>query len=181
MKPLNFEPFPKLITDRLVLREMKTSDKWAIFEYRADPDNFPYIDMPVYESVEEVSQYLVNMKDGVTNNKWIAWAICIKETDEIIGTISLWNFDLKSEKGEAGFGLFPGFRHNGYMEESLQAVMEYGFRALSMKTIEAYIGEHNTPAIQVVKKLDYEEINSIEEKSLNGNMVTMKVFEKRKS
>ena len=75
MNDLNFNPFPTLRTESLVMRQLKKSDDRLIFEYQYDKENFKYVDMSIYTSIEDAQNYIVKMKTGVDNSKWIIWAI----------------------------------------------------------------------------------------------------------
>ncbi len=60
----NFTPFPILETDRLILRQLETVDKEAIFDYQSNKENFVHVEMPVYKNVSEAEAYIEK------NEKW---------------------------------------------------------------------------------------------------------------
>ena len=53
------------------------------------------------------------MNTSVDADKWIIWAIADINSDIILGSISIWNFNTESKKAELGFGLFPGNKGKG--------------------------------------------------------------------
>jgi len=177
VKELNFSPFPTLTTDRLTLRQLEMSDDQRIFEYQSNKENFKFVDMPIYIKIEEAQNYITKMNAGVTRNQWIIWAIADKNTNSILGTISIWNISTEHSKAELGFGLFPGSSGKGIMSEALNKVVEYGFNNLELKTIEAYTNAINNKSIALLKRNKFTEINSfIETETSDGAPMEMVIY-----
>ncbi|WP_432665864.1 GNAT family N-acetyltransferase [Wukongibacter baidiensis] len=152
MNPLSFNPFPILTTHRLTLRQLRSNDDELIFNYQNDKSNFEHVDMPIYKHITEAQKYIVRMNKGVAENKWIIWAIADKETDNILGTISIWNISIVDERGELGYGLFPGSTGKGLMTEALRKVVNYGFDTMGLKRIEAYTNETNIKSRSLLER-----------------------------
>ena len=75
MKNLNFNPFPILRTERLLLRQLEVKDAPLYFNYQSSKQNFLHVDMPVYTDISQALTFIKEKKDGVQQNKWILWAI----------------------------------------------------------------------------------------------------------
>lgn len=153
MDKLNFNPFPTLRTDRLLLRQLEMNDDKLIFEYRSNKENFKFVDMPVYTSIEDAQNYITKMNTGVEKNKRIIWAIADLRTNAILGTISIWNISNKQSKAELGYELFPGNLGKDIMSEALKKIVEYGFNNMGLKTIEAYTNAMNKKSIALLEKI----------------------------
>jgi len=169
-----FKPFPVLITERLILKELQTFHIDALYGYHSNAENFKFVQMNVHLSREETKAYIQKMNDGVKQNKWIIWAICLRETDEIIGTISIWNLNEERNSGELGYGIFPDFRRNGFMREALDAVVSHAFDNLSLELVEAYTGEDNIPSIQFLESTAFQYVETIIDDYSNGER--MKIY-----
>lgn len=179
MLNLNFNPFPTLETDRLILRKLKMSDAKPMFRYRSNKENFKFVDMPIYTSIEEAKNNISKKNKGVENNKWIIWAITDKDTDKILGTISIWNISKEKLKGELGYGLFPGNLGKGIMSEALRKVVEYGFNNIGFKTIEAYTGALNERSIKLLERNNFSKVfNFIETETFNDNPFEMVIYKR---
>lgn len=152
MNRLNFNPFPTLTTDRLTLRQLRCDDNKEIFNYQKDKNNFEHVDMPIYKRIEEAQDYIVRMNRGIAKNRWIIWAIADKATDNILGTISIWNISIVDERGELGYGLFPVNIGKGLMTEALKRVVTYGFDTMGLKRIEAYTNETNIKSRSLLER-----------------------------
>jgi len=181
-----FSPFPVLESERLLLRKLKPEDEAGIFDYQSNKENFPYVDMPVYKDQDEARKYILKMKNGVSNNEWIVWAICIKDirsedksanlSEMLIGTISIWNLNLKENKAELGYGIFPKFRRQGYMKEALDLVTEYGFKSMKLSSIEAYTSHYNQPSKDFLTSMNFDFIHTIKDSYSEDNAL-MDIFD----
>lgn len=168
---LNFNPFPELKSNRLILKQLSEKHALLIFTYQSNKENFPYVEMPIYNDVSQALQYIRKMNAGILENKWIIWAICLAENERIIGTISLWNLNLEKDLAELGYGIFPEYRHNGYMHEALELAVRYGFDMMELKAIEAYTNHSNIPSKNVLKKMNFQFVKTIKDEYSNGALM----------
>jgi len=176
----NFNPFPILKSERLVLQKLDLTHSAALFSYQSNKLNFPYVDMTVYKVVEEAQNYISKMNDGVENNKWIIWAVCLKETYEIIGTLSIWNIDESHNKGEFGYGIFPEFRRKGYMKEAISCALNYAFENMKLDKVEAYTSHANKDSIAFLKAIEFEFIETIEDEYSGGALMDVFIIKNDK-
>lgn len=168
-----FTPFPILCTNRLKLRKLEIKDEDTLFEYQSNKDNFTFVEMPVYTSIEQTKKYTVVMNQGVDKNTWIHWAISLIDTDEIIGTMSIWNLDHDENKAELGYGIFPKYRRKGYMQETIEAILNYGFNEMDLDTIEAYTSHLNKPSQALLINNSFSFITTIIDEYSNGALMDL--------
>lgn len=178
MLKLDFNSFPTLRTDRLLLRQLQSSDYKLIFQYQSNKENFKYVDMPVYTKIEEAQNYILKMNSGVKDNKWIIWAISEMNTNKILGTISIWNISKKEQKAELGYGLYPGNYGKGIMSEALKKVVEHGFNNIGLKTIEAYTNVVNKKSIALLERNNFTKKSLFtENETISGEPMEMVIYE----
>ena len=168
---IQFNPFPVLESKRLWLKQLDKNHVSTLFTYHSNKDNFPYVDMPEHKSVIDTESYIAKMTSGVKENKWIIWAICLKESSEIIGTISIWNLDKAKEQAELGYGIFPDYRRKGYMKETMNMVLDYALNVMNAKKIEAYTSHDNLPSTEFLKSMEFSYIETIEDDYSNGKLM----------
>ena len=178
----NFLPFPKLETERLVLRKLSKEDAAAIFQLRSDQENRKYIDSPLARSLEDAQTFISEIEEGIFQNEFIYWAVDSKnKPNTLLGTICIWNFSTRSNKAEVGFELSQEFQRQGFMMEALTAVLHYAWEELQLTTIEAYTNSQNMPSQRLLKKLDFEKISVFnQEHSTKGYYYSMSVYRLRK-
>lgn len=148
----NFIPFPTLTTDRLVLRQLETTDDKDIFSHRSDNTVNTYLKDFRHSSIEQTQAFINRVQNEIALGKTILWVITEKGNDTFIGTICLWNILKDEMKAETGYTLVSKFHRKGYMTEALKKVIDFGFNTVKLKTIEAYTHKDNKGSIQVLIK-----------------------------
>lgn len=149
---MNYAPFPEMNTARLVLRPLTEADAPEIFILRTDSRVNKYIDRSAPADISEVVGFIRKIIEGITNNRWIYWAICLTEDPKLIGTICLWNFSEDQSVAEIGYELIPDFQGFGYMDEALRGILDYGFERVGLKKIEAFTHVDNQRSTRLLEK-----------------------------
>jgi ribosomal-protein-alanine N-acetyltransferase len=166
--------FKILKSQRLLLRKLNESDQVPLFQYLSNKENFIHVNMPVYESLDQVKDYMNRMAKGMEENKWILWAIDWQ--GKLIGTISLWNFNEENQTAEFGYGLFPKFRKQGFMSEAISLCETYAFEELHLKQVEAYTSITNPDSNKLLNSLNYKLEKTIEE---DGDQLNVYIKQKK--
>lgn len=153
--PFAFQPFPRLTTDRLVLRKPTSDHLEMIFFLRSDHAVMQYINRPVMTEREEAMAFLQKIRAETRANESIFWAITLKPDTEMIGAISLWNFSEDLKTAEIGYSLHPDYQNHGIMQEAMEAALGYGFETLDFETIEAFTNKWNEPSQKLLLKAGF--------------------------
>jgi ribosomal-protein-alanine N-acetyltransferase len=152
MNGIKFTPFPILKTERLELRRLSDNDKDTIFLLRSNESIKKYIDRPLINTIEEAIEFITRINNGIQEDKLIYWAISFKENPELIGTICLWNFSSENQSAELGYELRPNFQGQGFMTEAINCVIQYAFKNIAIKTLEAYTHKDNLNSVRLLEK-----------------------------
>lgn len=93
MNNVNEKKFPVIETDRLLLRDLKTSDKKSIFDIFSSEIIMKYYGMNPIKSTDEAEKLINNLNKSYNENKVIRWEIVLKEENILIGTCGFhsWN------------------------------------------------------------------------------------------
>jgi ribosomal-protein-alanine N-acetyltransferase len=83
---LNFDPFPILETERLLLRKLTSGDIHDIYFLRSDERILKYLGRSP-DSLQASAQFIQNIHENLKNSLGILWGIALKESPNIIGTI----------------------------------------------------------------------------------------------
>ncbi|MFF2877822.1 GNAT family N-acetyltransferase [Gottfriedia sp. NPDC057991] len=173
----SFNPFPKIDTNRLVLRQMNNGDQYEIFALRSNKMVSQYINRPIAKEVDEALQYIKMINEGIERNDWVLWAITFKESDQLIGTICLWNFSVEQSKGEVGYELSPELQGKGIMQEAVKAVLAYGFNTLQLQVIEGIVQSENKKSIQILERNKFINKGIVNRESTNEEDIHSCIFE----
>ena len=111
-----------LTTKRLILRPWFESDAESLYKYVKDPEVGLSAGWPVHKSVAESLEVIQNVL-----NSRECYAICEKDTNEVIGSIELklkghTDMTERDDECELGYWLGKPFWGREYM---LEATMEY--------------------------------------------------------
>jgi ribosomal-protein-alanine N-acetyltransferase len=167
MPVLNFTPFPVLTTKRLLLRQLTADDEPAIFELRTDDEVNKYLDRLKARTIIDARKFIEKINRNISNNESIIWGISLLDEPKLIGTVCFWNISQENNSAELGYELLPAHQGKGIMQETLAAVIAYGFETMNVKTIEAFAHIKNRRSYQLLEKLSFTR-DSEREKQLAG-------------
>ena len=143
---MNLLPFIELKSDRLLLRRITHADVDMILFLRSDVEVNRYIkrvEQDKTRTKKDALKHIKKIDDGLDQKRFISWGISLVNMKDIVGTICLWNFSEDFLTAEIGYDLSPEFQKKGIMNEAIQMVLQYGFEALKLSTIEAYTHRDN--------------------------------------
>ena len=155
MLPLNFTPFPELKTERLLLRQLKETDANAIFLIRSNEAVNKYIDRPKTSTIEEASLFIQKINDGFQQHNLLYWAICLKPSNTLIGTICLWNIETENQVAEIGYELNPAFWKSAFMQEAITKIIDFCFSKMNLSLIKAVTRKDNVDSIRLLQKNNF--------------------------
>lgn len=155
MLNLNFNPFPVLTTERLVLRNVERSDVKEMFFQRSDESVMKYIDRERAKTEAEALAFIEMLLGLVEKNESITWAITLKGNDKLLGTICYWNIQKENDRAEVGYALHPEVQGKGIMQEALTCILDYGFTILNLHSVEANVNPGNEASIRLLERNNF--------------------------
>ena len=152
----DFTTFPVLETERLTLRALNLEDTKAIFGLRANKEVNQYIlQREPLKNLSEARAFIDEIANLIASNKGLFWVLESKNSNELLGTIGLRNFDVQENYAEIGYEIHPNYQERGYMTEALEEVLNFGFEKMYLKTVEAFTHKNNLASITLLHKLDF--------------------------
>ena len=132
-------------TERLLLREMKDDDFQALYKVLADTEIMQHY--PYAFDENRVRNWIQRNIDRYRIFGFGLWAVCLKETDEVIGdcglTMQLINGQIKPE---IGYHIKADKQRNGYAKEASIAVRDWTFNNTPFNVIYSYMKYTNMPS-----------------------------------
>lgn len=169
MLTINFHPFKNLETERLLLRRVAASDVTEIRELRGNPETMKFIPRPLVTNDEEALEHFKMIDEKIENNLGINWAITLKGNTKLIGIIGHYRIQPENHRCEIGYMILPQYNGQGIVTEAIKPVLEYGFDALNMHSIEAVIDPENVASERVLQKNGFiKEAHILENELWNG-------------
>ena len=172
-----FSHIPTIETERLVLRQLRTSDAFDMFEYARRPDVTRYLLWSPHPNIEHTRQYLEYLQTRYAVGDFYDWAVVLKSEQKMIGTCGFVKFDLTNNNGEIGYVINPAYAGHGYATEAAYAVLRFGFENLKLRRIQAQYMVGNLASRRVMEKLGMTEEGTLRDAYLvNGSYRTVTVF-----
>ncbi|TCD12896.1 N-acetyltransferase [Pedobacter frigidisoli] len=173
--------FPKLVTERLILRQFQDDDLENVYQGLSHPNVVKYYAVS-YNTLEATRNQLAWFKALEKEKNGIWWAVCDKETKEFLGAIGLNNMTQIYQKAEIGFWLLPNYWASGIIVEAAKSVCDYAFSQLKLNRIEAFVESANENSKKVLSKLSFNHegtMNNCEIK--NNQFVSLAIYAKLNS
>ena len=171
---MKFNPFPKIKTERLVLRKIEETDCDIILLLRSDKTVTKFIERPENRKTKnktDAIKFIKEINEANKNNESVSWGITLKNNPEIVGTICLWNFSNDHKIAEVGYDLNPAFQRKGIMDEALKNVINFGFNNLNLSKIEAFTHRENENSIRLLKKNRFQFVENRKDEDNTNNII----------
>ena len=153
---------------RLYLRELTMKDIPALFKVLGDAENMKYY--PYTFDLALVEKWIRRNQERYRVLGFGLWAVCLKETDELIGDCGL---TMQLIDGlispEIGYHIRRDLQQKGYASEASRAVRDWAFTHTPFKTIYSYMKYTNIPSRRTALKwgahFEKEYVDEINEKT----------------
>lgn len=146
------EEMPRLEGERLVLREMREPDAESVFKIFGDPDVILYWSSPAQKLVSEARELILDARKQFESRKLIEWGVALRDTDEVIGTCTLLNIDLRHRRAEIGYALAREHWRKGYATEALDLALAFAFGPMDLHRLEADVHPENIGSFRLLEK-----------------------------
>ena len=127
----------QLETDRLILRKFEIDDVQSFYELvGSDSLVTRYVVWNVHENIEITKRKIEKWINSYDEDYKYRWAIQLKNSNDVIGSISCVKVDTLNETCEIGYVISSRKWNKGYATETLKAVINFLFDE-GFKTIYA--------------------------------------------
>src|SRR5260221_13101494 len=113
--------FPRLTTDRLVLRAIQPGDAEALFPVFSDADAMRYYGHLPHQSLADTQALIAQIQAGYAQRAALRWGITATGDDRVIGPGGFPQFDDGLPRAETGYELPRGSGGQGLMAEGVTA------------------------------------------------------------
>lgn len=142
----------KITTDRLFLREMNPDDFQALFRVLGDPEimgHYPY----TFDR-QRVRDWIERNMDRYRKDGYGLWAVCLKNTGEMIGDCGLTLQCINGETlPEIGFHIRRDCQRKGYAKEAARAVRDWAFQNTDYPALYSYCKYTNEPSFRTAEAI----------------------------
>ena len=156
MITFNFNPFPVIETERLLLRAVNMNDCEAMYFLRSNKEVTKHFNRDPDADMEVTRAKIVEILQNQEKNEAVFWVIAWKENPStMIGNIGYWRIEAQHHRAEIGYLLHPEHWKKGIMKEALKAVLDYAFNSMKLHSIEANINPDNTASAVLLERCGF--------------------------
>ena len=135
-------------TEHAFLRPIVFEDAGALYMIASNPENTQFI-FPTEASLEESEYVIANF---FMKNPLGIWAICHKETQEMIGSVKFEKMDEIKKEAELGYFLRQDYWGQGLMTEIVREIAFLSFTRFDFKRISIITHAENLASQKVAQK-----------------------------
>ena len=139
-------------TQRLVLRSITEHDAAEILGIRSDVDINQFLHRNPPKNSYEALDFILSIKKKTINKEILFLGIASQNHPQLLGTICLWKFSKDRTTAELGYELLPAYHGKGIVSEVVQFILNYGFKNLDLKKIDAFTNRNNLNSIKLLEK-----------------------------
>ena len=147
--------FENLETGRLILKNIGNEDRDFIYSMFSNEDVNKYLfdaePLTDISGADEIINFYLE-PEPKNQHRWII----VRKTDNVkMGTCGFHCWDHDNAIVDMGYDLKKDFWGNGFMQESLNKIIEFAKNKMSIMGINACIYMENTKSINLVEKLNF--------------------------
>lgn len=162
-----FTEFPRLTTERLLLRRIQPADVEAIYATLSDRDAMRFTGHPPIRTLDDARARMTQLDARYVRREAVYWGVTLQGEDRVIGSCSLHHFDEGYHRAETGYELNRAYWGQGIMPEAISSILSYGFTELGLHRIEAIIDDRNEQSKRLLLKLGFTYEGNLRQRYLN--------------
>ena len=151
-----FRAFPRLETERLVLRRLRASDAGSLYAIMSDEEVARFYDDDAFTDLSQAREQIEAWAGGYEAGRSIRWGISRKGAETIIGTCGYYGLHRWHMRAGIGYELARPYWRQGIMTEALQAIIGFGFSECGLKRIQALVMPGNEASEGLLGKLGFQ-------------------------
>lgn len=150
-----FKIFPELGSERLFFRKIVASDARDLFYIRSNDDVMRFMDVSRFKSISDAEKMIGSIEESYQNESGINWGIVEKHSNIFVGYFGFFRLIPEHCRAEIGYALNAKYWGKGYMNETINRMVRFGFKIMKLHSIEANINPKNEKSKKVLEKIGF--------------------------
>lgn len=172
-----FQEFPRLQTERFLLRAMEERDCNDIMDLYSLEEVVRYTPLEPFQSIQDVIREWNWHHSIFAEQSGLRWVIEDTSSAKVIGTCGYLQYEKAHRRIELGYDLSPQYWRRGVMTEVAQCVLSFGFRELGVNRVEAKIEPENIASERLLLRLGFQKEGMMRQQEFEkGRYVDISVF-----
>lgn len=162
---------PQLMTARLCLREVCSTDAADLYAVHSDPQVMRYWGYPAWTTLAQAQAKVADIARQRANEPILVWAVAEAGSDRLIGTIALFSINTVQGRAEIGYSLASAWHGRGLAREAVAAILTHAFQGLGLRRVEADIDPRNTASRRLAEHFGFQIEGRLRERwQVNGEL-----------
>ena len=150
-----FNSFPEFESERLLFRKFLLSDAKDLLLIRSNDDVMRFMDVPRHNSISDSEKLIQLIDESYKKESGIDWSIIEKHSNSFIGYIGFIRIFPEHCRAEIGYALKREYWGKGYMYETINRIVRFGFENMKLHSIEANVNPENERSKKVLEKIGF--------------------------
>ncbi len=146
---------PTIRGRRIELRWLEDADVPDLFRIFSDREVMRYWSSLPLEDATGAEKLLREIHDSFRARRLYQWGVARLHDNRVIGTCTLASLDPGHGRAELGFALARDSWGLGYMKEALPLIVNFAFKRLRARRLEADVDPRNTASLGLLKWLGF--------------------------
>ncbi len=171
-------PFTAILTERLALRGLETSDAQRIFEYRSRPEvsRFQTWGTQSPDEIESCISGLSAIEPGLPGS-WYQIGVALRSSGKLVGDCGFHVLKAEPPQAELGVALAPEYQSQGHATEALRALLQYLLVTLGKHRAFGSVDPRNVRSIRLMQRVGMrEEAHFVKSLWFKGEWVDDMIF-----
>ncbi len=164
-----FKSFPEFESERLLFRKYLLSDARDLLLIRSNDDVMRFMDVERFESIGDAEKLINSTEESYKKQEGITWVIIERHSNSFIGYFGFWRIIPEHCRAEIGYALKREFWGKGYMYETINRMVRFGFETMKLHSIEANVNPANEKSKRVLEKIGFKKEAYFRENYLFNN------------
>lgn len=174
-----------LENDILHLRALEPEDLEILYKWENNSNLWQYGSTLSPYSKMIIRQYINDsLSSDIFQAKQLRLMIVLKDSNEVIGTIDLYELDVHHSRAGIGILIDDHYREKGYAKQTLKLIIDYAFNFLNLHQIFAHIADDNTHSLQLFSEVGFKKTSKLEKwlkvEGIYKDMYILQLFNEQK-
>ncbi len=161
-----------LTTERVVLRRFTHDDDGALFELFSHPEVMRYGSSLPFTEMAQAEKRIDEVLAHYAADTAYPLAVVRADDSRVIGNCTLWNFHRQNRRAEVGYALARPYWGHGYINEAMNAMVNFAFREMQLHRLEADVDPRNTASVKTLERLGFQKEGVLRERWIVADEVS---------
>lgn len=153
---MNKDAFHQLEGTKIFFTPLHIKDTEAIHQFASDEEVSLFIGWDLMKTLNETKEFIELMVERESLGTHLYASVVLKSTQEIIGTVMIFNFDQEANHAEVGYVFNKGHWGKGYGTECVSLMSGFAFESLNLHKLYARVVDANIGSAHILEKNGYE-------------------------